>query len=48
VYQPLLDAGWTRSQAQLVVFLLSAFFHELLVGVPLRMFKLWFCFGVLG
>ena len=31
----------------LSVFLLSAFFHELLVSVPLHMFKLWFFVGML-
>jgi diacylglycerol O-acyltransferase-1 len=34
-------------QGQLAVFALSAFFHELLVSVPLRMFKLWFFFGMM-
>jgi hypothetical protein len=28
-------------QAQLVVFLISAVFHELLVSVPLGMFRMW-------
>ena len=48
VYEPLLSRGYSKKQAQLAVFLLSAFFHELLISVPLRMFKLWFFVGMLA
>eukprot|EP00051_Salpingoeca_urceolata_P006328 m.83956 g.83956 ORF g.83956 m.83956 type:complete len:528 (+) comp14781_c0_seq3:165-1748(+) len=41
LYSPMRAAGFSRMQAQLVVFLVSAIFHELLVSVPLGMFKFW-------
>ena len=34
-------------QASLAVFMLSALFHEILVSVPLRMFKSWAFGGML-
>jgi diacylglycerol O-acyltransferase 1 len=39
---------YTRLQAAICVFLLSAFFHELLVSLPLRMLTLWFFMGMLA
>ncbi|KAJ7360634.1 Diacylglycerol O-acyltransferase 1 [Desmophyllum pertusum] len=38
---PMLKSGYSSIQAQIAVFLLSALFHELLVSVPLRLFRLW-------
>lgn len=41
LYKPLLAHGWTRFQASVAVFFVSAFFHEYLVSVPLKMFRVW-------
>ncbi|XP_074644196.1 diacylglycerol O-acyltransferase 1-like [Tubulanus polymorphus] len=48
VFIPMLQSGFTKLQASTAVFLISAFFHELLVSVPLRMFKLWAFFAMVG
>lgn len=48
VYKPLLRCGYSKIAAQLIVFLLSAFFHEYLVSVPLHMFKLWAFSGMVA
>ena len=48
LYKPLLGGGVTRPTAALLVFFLSAFFHEYLVSVPLQMFKPWAFLGMLG
>ncbi|BFZ13484.1 hypothetical protein BsWGS_16523 [Bradybaena similaris] len=47
IYKPLLRRNVSRLTASTVVFLFSAFFHEYLVSVPLRMFKAWAFFGML-
>jgi len=47
VYKPLLAHGWTRFQASVFVFCVSAFFHEYLVSVPLKMFRIWAFSGML-
>lgn len=47
IYKPLLSIGVTKFQASLFVFFVSAFFHEYLVSIPLRMFRLWSFFGML-
>jgi diacylglycerol O-acyltransferase-1 len=47
IYKPLLGMGITKLQAQLIVFFVSAFFHEYLVSIPLRMFRLWSFFGMI-
>ncbi|XP_020609735.1 diacylglycerol O-acyltransferase 1-like [Orbicella faveolata] len=41
LYTPMLQSGYSSRQAQVAVFLLSAFFHEFLVSVPLRLFRFW-------
>ncbi|XP_019863510.1 PREDICTED: diacylglycerol O-acyltransferase 1-like [Amphimedon queenslandica] len=41
VYYPLLSRGYSRVMSQIAVFLLSAFFHEYLVSIPLRMLRPW-------
>jgi len=48
IYKPLLSLGVTKFQSQLIVFFISAFFHEYLVSVPLRMFRLWSFFGMIA
>ncbi|CAM9150445.1 diacylglycerol O-acyltransferase 1 [Lampetra fluviatilis] len=47
-YKPLLKRGFNKMHAQLGVFLLSAFFHEYLVSVPLRMFRIWAFMGMMA
>ena len=40
--------GVSKIQASLVVFLVSAFFHEYLVSVPLKMFRVWIFLGMMA
>uniref|UniRef100_A0A674NH90 O-acyltransferase n=1 Tax=Takifugu rubripes TaxID=31033 RepID=A0A674NH90_TAKRU len=47
-YKPMLKKGINRRLAQTAVFLVSAFFHEYLVSVPLRMFRLWAFMGMMA
>uniref|UniRef100_A0A8D3E7E9 O-acyltransferase n=1 Tax=Scophthalmus maximus TaxID=52904 RepID=A0A8D3E7E9_SCOMX len=46
-YKPLLRRGFSKIVSQSAVFFLSAFFHEYLVSVPLRMFRLWAFMGMM-
>lgn len=48
VYKPLLRSGFSMNHAQLAVFLLSAFFHEYLVAIPLHVLRLWAFMGMVG
>ncbi|KAM9015772.1 LOW QUALITY PROTEIN: diacylglycerol O-acyltransferase 1 [Ara ararauna] len=45
-YKPMLKRGASKWAAQAAVFLASAFFHEYLVSVPLKMFRLWAFMGM--
>ncbi|XP_002736160.1 diacylglycerol O-acyltransferase 1-like [Saccoglossus kowalevskii] len=47
LYKPMLTRGYTRMQGQVAVFMLSAFFHEYLVSIPLQMFRLWAFMGMM-
>ncbi|KAM9852707.1 diacylglycerol O-acyltransferase 1-like [Aulostomus maculatus] len=47
-YKPLLRRGFSKLVSQSAVFFLSAFFHEYLVSVPLRMFRLWAFTGMMA
>ncbi|CAG2166120.1 unnamed protein product [Oppiella nova] len=47
LYKPLLHSGYSRYSAGIVVFFVSAFFHEYLVSVPLKMFGFWAFGGML-
>lgn len=47
LYVPLLSLGLTKCQASTAVFFVSAFFHEYLVSVPLKMFRMWAFIGML-
>lgn len=47
LYVPLLSFGLTKCQASTAVFFVSAFFHEYLVSVPLKMFRMWSFMGML-
>ena len=49
VFLPLIHRrGYSKFLASVIVFLVSAFFHEYLVSVPLRMFRLWAFIGMLA
>ncbi|XP_038616146.1 diacylglycerol O-acyltransferase 1 [Tachyglossus aculeatus] len=47
-YKPALKRGMNKWLAQMGVFLASAFFHEYLVSVPLRMFRLCIFTGMMA
>uniref|UniRef100_A0A3Q2Z2D7 O-acyltransferase n=1 Tax=Hippocampus comes TaxID=109280 RepID=A0A3Q2Z2D7_HIPCM len=47
-YKPLLRRGFSQIVSQSAVFFLSAFFHEYLVSVPLKMFRLWAFMGMMA
>ncbi|KAK5607428.1 Diacylglycerol O-acyltransferase 1 [Crenichthys baileyi] len=47
-YKPMLKTGTNKLLAQTAVFLVSAFFHEYLVSVPLKMFRLWAFIGMMA
>lgn len=47
-YKPMLKKGVNKFWAQTAVFLVSAFFHEYLVSVPLKMFRLWAFMGMMA
>jgi diacylglycerol O-acyltransferase 1 len=48
VHYPAMRAGLSRDKALLLCFLVSAVFHEVMVGVPLRMLRFWSFWGILG
>ncbi|KAK3086905.1 hypothetical protein FSP39_025261 [Pinctada imbricata] len=48
LYKPLLKRGYSKMLASIAVFGASAFFHEYLVSVPLRMFRVWAFMGMFG
>jgi len=47
LYMPAIERRFSRLSASFLVFLLSAFLHEYLVSVPLRMFNLWAFTGMM-
>nr|XP_014353220.1 PREDICTED: diacylglycerol O-acyltransferase 1 [Latimeria chalumnae] len=47
-YKPMLKRGVKKGMAQTAVFFASAFFHEYLVSVPLKMFRLWAFMGMMA
>jgi diacylglycerol O-acyltransferase-1 len=48
LYHPCLRHGFKPFLATLVIFFVSAVFHEIIVSVPLRTFNLWFFLGMLA
>ncbi|KAK9510109.1 hypothetical protein O3M35_004962 [Rhynocoris fuscipes] len=48
LYIPLVEQGFSKTFASTSVFFISAFFHEYLVSVPLRTFKIWAFMGMMG
>ncbi|KAI1885717.1 hypothetical protein AGOR_G00206690 [Albula goreensis] len=47
-YKPMLKRGVSKWVGQTAVFFASAFFHEYLVSVPLKMFRLWAFMGMMA
>eukprot|EP01114_Cavostelium_apophysatum_P008740 TRINITY_DN2149_c0_g1_i1.p1 TRINITY_DN2149_c0_g1~~TRINITY_DN2149_c0_g1_i1.p1 ORF type:complete len:459 (+),score=37.97 TRINITY_DN2149_c0_g1_i1:134-1510(+) len=47
IYMPARNAGFSRRSAIFFCFLVSAIFHELVIGVPFQMIKLWSFAGIL-
>ena len=41
-------SGWTKIQSTLAVFFFSAFFHEYLISIPLKIFRVWLFLGMLA
>lgn len=48
LYKPLVKRGYSKMFASVAVFAMSAFFHEFLVSVPLKMFRVWAFSAMLG
>lgn len=48
LYIPVVEMGYGKSTASVIVFFISAFFHEYLVSVPLKTFKVWAFLGMMG
>eukprot|EP00052_Salpingoeca_macrocollata_P010162 m.79482 g.79482 ORF g.79482 m.79482 type:complete len:442 (+) comp17422_c0_seq1:200-1525(+) len=48
LYRPLIRHNLSRLQSQLIVFLFSALFHELLVSVPLQRVRMWSFMAMIG
>ncbi|CAH0603128.1 unnamed protein product [Chrysodeixis includens] len=48
VYKPITGLGYTKFLAGIVVFAISALFHEYLVSVPLQMFRIWAFLGMMA
>ncbi|XP_069478010.1 diacylglycerol O-acyltransferase 1 [Ambystoma mexicanum] len=47
-YKPMMRKGMSKWMAQTAVFFASAFFHEYLVSIPLKMFRLWAFMGMMS
>ncbi|XP_011310984.1 diacylglycerol O-acyltransferase 1 [Fopius arisanus] len=48
LYIPIVEMGYGKTTASVTVFFISAFFHEYLVSVPLKTFKIWAFLGMMG
>jgi len=48
LYIPIIEMGYGKNTASVTVFFISAFFHEYLVSVPLKTFKIWAFMGMMG
>ncbi|VDM53883.1 unnamed protein product [Angiostrongylus costaricensis] len=48
IYLPMMRNNYSKISATIVVFFVSAFFHEYLVSVPLHMFRLWAYYGMMA
>lgn len=47
LYIPITELGYSKTTASVIVFFISAFFHEYLVSVPLKTFKVWAFMGMM-
>lgn len=48
LYIPLVEMGYSKTRASVVVFFVSAFFHEYLVSVPLKTFNVYAFTGMMA
>ncbi|KAF2893555.1 hypothetical protein ILUMI_12618 [Ignelater luminosus] len=48
LYIPVVEMGYGKMTASVIVFFISAFFHEYMVSVPLKTFKIWAFMGMMG
>ena len=48
LYKPLVYRGYSRVQGSCAVFIVSAFFHEYIVSIPLKMFEIWSFAGMVA
>ncbi|CAG2169177.1 unnamed protein product [Oppiella nova] len=48
IYKPLVYRGYSRFTASSVVFIVSAFFHEYIVSIPLKMLEIWSFAGMVA
>ncbi|XP_047515414.1 diacylglycerol O-acyltransferase 1 isoform X1 [Pieris napi] len=48
VYVPVTNMGYSKGVSAIMVFFISAFFHEYLVSVPLQMFRVWAFLGMMA
>ncbi|XP_063702769.1 diacylglycerol O-acyltransferase 1 [Culicoides brevitarsis] len=48
LYIPITELGYSKTTASMIVFFISAFFHEYLVSVPLKTFKVWAFMGMMA
>jgi len=47
VYTPLRGFGFSKNQCAFLCFLVSAFFHEIVIGIPFQMLKMWAFLGMM-
>nr|CAI5868684.1 unnamed protein product [Callosobruchus analis] len=48
LYFPMIEMGYGRMTGSVAVFFISAFFHEYMVSVPLKTYKVWAFMGMMG
>ncbi|CAH1105668.1 unnamed protein product [Psylliodes chrysocephalus] len=48
LYFPMIEMGYSKSIASVAVFFISAFFHEYMVSVPLKTYKIWAFGGMMA
>ncbi|CAK1549926.1 unnamed protein product [Leptosia nina] len=48
VYVPVTNMGYSKGVSAILVFFISAFFHEYVVSVPLQMFRVWAFLGMMA
>eukprot|EP01117_Protostelium_nocturnum_P006908 TRINITY_DN2479_c0_g1_i1.p1 TRINITY_DN2479_c0_g1~~TRINITY_DN2479_c0_g1_i1.p1 ORF type:complete len:447 (+),score=109.46 TRINITY_DN2479_c0_g1_i1:56-1396(+) len=48
IYMPAVHRGYSKTQSSFICFFVSAVFHELIVGAPFRMVKMWAFTGMMA